>query len=130
MQPCSQKNSGFTLIEVLVATAVTAMLMSAITLNLSVRDGLVRASTNSQPRTALQARIDEILLQKSITEIESYVGTLAINSDLTDPSSTPNRKFVTVTQESAGSGAHVINVLAIEVSTGDNSVSRWLAPTN
>lgn len=130
MQTSLQKNSGFTLIEVLVATAVTAMLMSAITLNLGVRDALVRSSASGQPRTELQARVDEILIQKSVAEIESYVGTLAINSDLTDPSSTPNRKFVTVTLEAAGSGAHVINVLAIEVSSGGNSVSRWLAPTN
>lgn len=130
MQSSSRENSGFTLIEVLVATAVTAMLMSAITLNLGVRDALVRSSASGQPRDVLQARLDEILSQKSVAEIESYVGTLAINSDLTDPSSTPNRKYVTVTQETAGSGDHVINVLAIEVSTGGNSVSRWLAPIN
>ena len=130
MRPSTQSNSGFTLIEVLVATAVAAMLMSAITLNLGVRDALVRSSASSQPKTALHTRINEILIQNSIVELESYVGTLAINSDLTDPSSTPDRKLVTVTQETVGSGTHVVNVLAIEVSAGGNSVSRWLAPTN
>lgn len=130
MHPYSPKHSGFTLIEVLVATAVTAMLMSAITLNLGVRDNLLRVSASGQPKEALQSHLDAILENKTLAQLDDYVGTPASTSDLSDPASTPARKLVAITQQSVGTSPDSVTVLSIEVSSGANRLSRWLAPVN
>jgi len=125
-----QRQQAFTLIEVLAATAVAAILMSAISLNLGIRDNLFKFATDGLPQSELQVHIDEVLNTKTISQLNDYIDIPASDSDLSDPTSSSPRKLVAVTIEALGSGAEQVEVLAIEVRSGSTSLTRWLTPSD
>jgi len=126
----TQKHNGFTLVEVLAAIAVAAILLSSISLNIGLRDSLYRLASEEKPSKDLQSHLEDLLNEYSIAQIESYIGTAAADSDLSDPATTTDRKLVEVTSESIGPVSESVSVIAVEVSSGDNSLTRWLTPTD
>lgn len=121
-------NSGFTLIEVLVATAITALLLSAISLNLGVRTGLVKSLDNVRPSTVLSDRLDDIVHNNPQSALEALIGTAATANPFSDPVSAAERKLVVLTSVPVLTVMGAPTVIEISISLGDATLSRWLSP--
>ncbi len=121
-------NAGFTLIEVLVATAITALLLSAIALNLGVRSGLVNSVENVAPSTLLSERLDSIVDNSPQSELEALVGIAATANPFSDPAFTTERKLVSITSVPVSAAVGAPTVIQINISLGSSTLNRWLSP--
>ncbi len=123
------KQSAFTLVEVLFAISISAILMGAIALSLGVQSDLADASKTTSPLATLSKRLDQIQETQLVSDLEALVGVSAASNPLSDPSGTTGQILVSVDNVQTGSNATAAQILAIKVSSGSSTLTRWLTPT-
>lgn len=120
--------SGFTLIEVLFATAITAMLLGAISLNLGVKPALQKAVAEGDSSQVLLDRLESILIENTTADLIALEGVTAGNSSLSDPAGTSNRILVGIKEETVGFGDYETTLYVISVTSSDGEFTRWFSP--